>query len=149
MITEVKTKKLIIHQDKRGFFTELIRKSDKFFKGCSFAQLSHSLVKKGVIKAWHWHKKQTDFVYCASGKIKLVLLDLRKNSKSENHLMEIILGEKTDYKVVKIPPRVAHGYKIIKGPAQIIYLMDREYDPQDELRIPQNDLKIGYDWNKK
>lgn len=146
MIEGVFIKKLVIHKDKRGFFTELIRVSDPFFKKCQFAQLSHSLVKKGAIKAWHLHKKQTDYIYCVNGEIKLVLSDLRENSKTKGKSIEIKMNE-NNRKVVKIPPGIAHGYKIIKK-AQIIYLMNREYDPQDELRIPFDDKKISYDWKK-
>jgi dTDP-4-dehydrorhamnose 3,5-epimerase len=148
MIKEVEIKKLIVHRDKRGFFCELIKKSDKFFKNCHFAQLSHSFVRQGVIKAWHMHKKQTDFIYVAAGEIKLVLFDLRKKSASYKQLMELVLGKKDNYWVVKIPPGIAHGYKSLKGPAQVIYLMNKEYDPSDEIRIAYNDPEIGYNWNK-
>lgn len=146
MIKGVEIKKLVVHQDKRGFFCELIRKSDKFFKNCQFAQLSHSKVNKGVFKAWHLHKKQTDWMYCAVGDVKLILYDRRKDSKSYGQLMKVEMGEKFGRQVVKIPPGVAHGYKVINGPAQMIYLMDWEYDPEDELRIPHDDPEIGYDW---
>lgn len=44
MIKGVGVKKLIVYKDERGFFCELIKKSDNFSKGCKFAQLSHSLV---------------------------------------------------------------------------------------------------------
>lgn len=148
MINGVEIKKLVIHKDKRGFFCELIKSSDPFFKNSNFAQLSHSFCKKGVLKAWHLHKKQTDFIYVVSGNIKLVLYDTRQHSKTYKKLVEIYLGEKREQIVVKIPPGVAHGYKIINGFAHIVYLMDREYNSNDELRISHNDPEIKYNWNK-
>lgn len=144
MIEGVATKELVIHKDERGFFCELIRASDDFFG--KFAQLSHSMANKGVLKAWHLHKKQTDWMYVTVGDIKLALYDTRENSRSHGELMEILLGETFGRKVVKIPPGVAHGYKVLSAPMHIIYLMDQEYDPNDELRIPSDDPKIGYDW---
>ena len=37
-------------------------------------------------------------------------------------------------------PASAHGYKVIgTGPAMLVYLTDRFYDPQDEGRIPYDD----------
>ena len=60
--------------------------------------------------------------------------------------MEIFMGETLGRKVVKVPPGIAHGYRIINGPMYIIYVSDREYDPSDELRIPHDDPEIGYDW---
>jgi dTDP-4-dehydrorhamnose 3,5-epimerase len=32
------------------------------------------------------------------------------------------------------------------GPAMLVYLTDRFYDPQDEGRIPYDDAQIQYDW---
>ena len=148
MIKGVEIKKLITHQDKRGFFRELIRKSDNFSPSI-FGQLSHSMVHKGIIKAWHLHKKQTDWLYVVLGDIKLVLYDWRKKSKTHRKLAEILMGEKFGKKVVKIPPGVAHGYQVINGPMHIIYLTDKEYNVKDELRIPHNDSTIGYNWEIK
>ena len=104
------------------------------------------MAHKGVFKAWHMHKKQTDWMYVAIGDIKLALYDTRKDSRTNGDLVEIFMGEKSGRKVVKIPPGVAHGYKILNGPMHIVYVTDREYDPADELRISHNDPKIGYDW---
>ncbi|MCH7951976.1 dTDP-4-dehydrorhamnose 3,5-epimerase family protein [Patescibacteria group bacterium] len=145
MIEGVKIKELVVHKDERGFFYELIRASDTFFG--NFAQLSHSMAHKGVLKAWHLHKKQTDWMYVATGKIKLALYDNREGSKTKGELVEMVLGEGLGRKVVKIPPGVAHGYKVLNGPMHIMYVMDREYDPDDELRIPHDDPEIGYDWS--
>lgn len=144
-IEGVEIKELVIHRDERGFFCELIRNSDSFFKN-SFGQLSYSLVFAGVAKAWHLHRKQTDWVCALSGDIKLVLYDTRKKSKTYRKLMEVLMGQTHNLRVVKVPPGVAHGYKIINGPAQIVYITSREYDLHDELRIPYDDKGIGYNW---
>ena len=144
-IQGVEIKELVEHQDERGFFCEIIRASDPFFQN-RFAQLSHSMSQEGVFKAWHIHQKQTDWMYASNGDIKLALFDTREDSDTKGQLMEIYTGEHYGRKVVRIPPGVAHGYKIIRGPAYVIYMMDREYDPADEGRIPHDDPKIGYDW---
>ena len=48
---------------------------------------------------------------------------------------------------IRIPPGVAHGYKVIgEQPSTLVYLTDRTYDPTDEGRIPYNDSAIAYDW---
>lgn len=145
MIKDVEVKELITHNDERGFFREIIRNSDKFFYN-RFGQLSHSMAKEGVFKAWHLHKKQTEWMYVVAGDVKLALYDTRKESSTHKELMEIFIGGRSGSKVVKVPPGVAHGYKIINGPMHIVYLSDREYDPKDDLRIPHNDPGIGYDW---
>lgn len=145
MIEGVKIKELNIYRDERGFFCELIRKTDNFFKN-SFGQLSYSVVFQGVAKAWHLHRKQTEWLCVVSGDIKLVLYDTRKNSKTYKYTMEILMGSVLGFKIIRVPHGIAHGYKVINGPMCIIYISDKEYDPSDELRIPHDDSGIGYDW---
>lgn len=145
MIDGVAIKELVTHEDERGFFCEIIRGSDDFFQN-RFGQLSHSMSQKGVFKAWHLHEKQTDWMYASNGDMKLGLYDTRKDSPTYKELMEIYMGETYGRRVVRIPPGVAHGYRILNGPMYVIYVMDREYDPSDELRIPHDDKEIGYNW---
>ena len=145
MIDGVAIKELTLFTDERGLFSEIIRSSDDFFKD-SFAQLGYSMSFAGVAKAWHLHKEQTDWMCVLSGDIKLGLYDLRDASSTFGKLMEIFMGETMGRKVVKVPPGIAHGYRVINGPMHIIYVTDREYDPSDDLRIPHDDPEIGYDW---
>jgi dTDP-4-dehydrorhamnose 3,5-epimerase len=60
--------------------------------------------------------------------------------------MELLLGEHHGAKVLKIPPGVAHGYRVIQGPVHLFYITSQTYDPKDEGRIPHDDPSIGYDW---
>jgi len=145
MIDGVVAKELTTHTDERGYFREIIRVTDDFF-GEGFGQWSHSLVLKGVAKAWHIHKIQTDWIYVASGALKVALYDTRPASSTQGELMEILLGEIYPAKVIKIPPGVAHGYKALEGPTHVLYVMSHTYNPSDEGRIPHNDASIGYDW---
>ena len=145
MIDGVEIKELNVFTDERGLFSEIIRGSDNFFKN-KFAQLVHSMSFAGVAKAWHLHKEQTDWMCVLGGDIKLGLYDLRDASSTFGKLMEIFMGETMGRKVVKVPPGIAHGYRVINGPMHIIYVTDREYDPSDDLRIPHDDPEIGYDW---
>jgi len=146
MIEGVEIKELIVHKDERGFFCELIRSSDASFRGNKFGQLSHSMAYEGIIKAWHLHKIQTEWLYVAIGDIKLALYDTRKDSKTYREIVELFIGEKYGRKVIKVPPGVAHGYKIIRSPMHVFYVADREYDPSDDIKIPYDDPEIGYDW---
>jgi len=145
MIDGVVLKDLITHRDERGFFREIFRVKDDFFEE-GFGQWSHSLMYPGVIKAWHIHKKQTDWWYVGTGVLKVVLYDKRPESSTYRQSMEIMLGDSQEDKVLKIPPGVAHGCKCLSGPANLFYITSRTYDPEDEGRIPHDDPEIGYDW---
>ncbi|HUD20206.1 MAG TPA: dTDP-4-dehydrorhamnose 3,5-epimerase family protein [Patescibacteria group bacterium] len=148
MIDGVKIKELVRHPDERGYFEEVIRITDSFFTE-GFAQMSHSYMVKGVVKAWHLHKTQIDWWYVASGVIKAAVYDVRKSSKTYKELNEFILGEPGKPNIVlKIPAGVAHGLKVLKGPADLVYVTSGVYSLAEEGRIPYNDPEIGYDWTK-
>ena len=148
MIEGVKIKKLITHNDERGFFREIIRCTDDIFSD-TFGQLSHSLVNKGVVKAWHGHKYQTQWNYVVNGLVKVVLYDNRKDSKTYGGIMKFQCGDGEDAIVYSFPPGVLHGYKCLKEPMNIIYMTSGIYDLNDEVRIDDNKLNINYDWEKE
>lgn len=145
MIADVVIKNLVTHRDERGFFREIIRVTDDFFKA-GFGQWSHSLMYTGVIKAWHIHKIQVDWLYVASGVLKVALHDTRMESATYRETMEFLMGDHQTVSVIRIPPGVAHGCKCLSGPSNLFYITSRVYDPIDEGRIPYDDPTIGYDW---
>ena len=147
MIAGVEIKELKTYPDERGFFREIIRTSDSFF-GEGFGQFSHSLMYSGVAKAWHIHKTQVDWWYVPVGNLRLVMKDLRKDSPTYNELQEILMGENYPAQVVKIPPGVAHGCKVLGSVAHLFYITSKSYDPDEEGRISYDDPDIGYDWMK-
>jgi dTDP-4-dehydrorhamnose 3,5-epimerase len=145
MIDGVEIKELKTHTDGRGFFREIIRVSDDIFTE-GFAQWSHTMSYPGVAKAWHIHQRQVDWWYVAVGTIKAALYDTRKDSPTHGEIQEVVMGDDQPAVVLKIPPGVAHGYRVLNGPAHVFYIVSNEYDGTDEGRIPHDDPEIGYDW---
>jgi dTDP-4-dehydrorhamnose 3,5-epimerase len=144
-IEGVEIKELVTHPDERGYFRELIRKTDPFFSE-GFAQLSHSLMHPGVSKAWHIHKTQIDWWYVPMGVLKVALYDMRPDSPTRGVLQELFMGEDHGQRILKIPAGVAHGCKAIGGTAHLIYVTSNVYDTAEEGRISHDDPEIGYDW---
>jgi len=145
MIEGVAIKNLVKHADERGYFEEIIRGNDDFFKE-GFGQLSYSYVYEGVVKAWHLHKVQSQWTCIIKGSAKVVLHDCRKDSKTFGTTMELLAGENYQDLVYKFPPGVAHGYRCINGPMLVLYVTSGVYDLEDEQRIPHDDASIGFDW---
>lgn len=145
MIHDVEIKELTTHTDERGHFREVVRASDDILAE-GFAQWSHTMSYQGVAKAWHVHQRQVDWWYVAVGVIKTALYDTRTDSPTHGELQELLMGEGQPSIVLKIPPGVAHGYRVLKGPAHVFYIVSNEYDGTDEGRIPHDDPQIGYDW---
>ncbi|MEK7141550.1 MAG: dTDP-4-dehydrorhamnose 3,5-epimerase family protein [Patescibacteria group bacterium] len=145
MIDGVQTKILIRLPDERGYFEELIRVSDPIFSE-GFGQLSRSSMVTGVVKAWHVHKTQIDWWYIVKGTIKVALYDNRSASPTHKELNEYLLGDGGQDIILKIPAGVAHGLKVVAGPAELVYVTSGIYSKDEEGRIPHDDALIGYDW---
>ena len=151
MIEGVELKELVIRPDDRGMLTEVLKVTDDFIDAHPFAQIIHTVTYPGVIKAFHWHRHQTDYWYCAGGNIRVGLVDLREGSPTEGQQASICLGE-WSRKVLKIPPGVAHGYQVLgQVAAQLIYYVTNPYNAAqpDEERIPWDDPSLGFDWTVK
>lgn len=147
MIKDVVIKDLLTHPDERGFFREAVRVTDEFFAE-GFGQFSHSQMYPGIIKAWHIHPTQVDWWYVPIGNLRLMMCDRRKDSPTFGELQEVLMGESYSAKVVKIPPGVAHGCKVLGGVTHLFYITSKTYDPEEEGRIAYDDPEIGYDWLK-
>jgi len=150
-ILGVEIKDLKTFPDQRGFFREIFRHNEAVFSGGKFGQWSHSHMGQGVVKAWHYHHKQTDWWYVPIGLLKVVLIDNREESPTFRARMEFLLGAgEQDAKcaIVRIPPGVLHGARVLSHDAHLFYITSETYDPADEGRIPFNDSEIGYDWGE-
>lgn len=149
MIAGVRLKKLIRHADDRGYFMEIVRDDDEILE--RFGQFSVSLSYPGVIKAFHYHKKQDDIWFFPKGNAQVVLHDLRQDSPTYKQTDVYYMGEHHLVSLL-IPRGVAHGYRVLgHEPAIISYLTNCSYhaDDPDEYRIDYNDPEIGFDWNTK
>ncbi len=58
LIQGVTVKPLKVIADERGYLMEMMRVDDPFFQ--KFGQTYVSVAYPGVVKGWHYHKKQTD-----------------------------------------------------------------------------------------
>ena len=149
MIQGVVTKKLRVIPDERGRLTEILRDDDEMFD--RFGQAYMTTIFPGVVKAWHYHKKQTDSVACIHGMIKLVLCDWRKDSETYRRIEEFFIGEHNPM-LVQIPPMVLHGWKGLGAKEAVtvnIPNIHYVYDDPDELRLPYDSEEVDYDWSIK
>ena len=145
-IDGVKIKKLSIIPDERGWLMEILRCDEDFFE--KFGQVYLTTAYPGVVKAWHFHKKQTDNFTCVHGMMKVVLYDARKEASSFGNLIEIFVGEKNPV-LIRVPPGVYHGFKGIGTETAYFLSIPTEsynYSEPDEFRLPPDTDLIPYDW---
>ena len=149
LIDGVRTKTLSVHADERGRLMEMLRADDELFE--KFGQVYLTTAYPGVVKAWHYHKKQVDHFVCVHGMMKVVLYDDREGSPTRGLLNEFFLGVHHPL-LLRIPAGVYHGFKCISECEALIVNIPTEvyhYAEPDEFRIDAHDPRVPYDWARR
>ena len=148
-IHDVRTKKMRVMPDERGWLMEILRvdETELFTK---FGQTYVSATYPGVVKAWHYHKKQVDNFACVAGMVKLVLIDTREDSPTRGAVNEFFLGSQNPT-LVQVPNLVYHGWKCISVEPSLVVNVTTEpyvYSDPDEYRLDPHGT-LPYDWTRK
>lgn len=149
LIHGVEIKQLKVIPDERGRLMEMLRRDDPMFE--KFGQVYLSTTVPGVVKGWHKHLQQTDFITCIKGMIKLALFDAREDSPTSGRINEFFIGEHSP-RLVKVPPGIQHGWKCVsETEAYIINVVTQvyNYEAPDEHRLDPHENDIPYDWSRK
>jgi len=149
MIEGVKLKDLKVIPDERGRLMEILRADDELFE--KFGQVYMTTAYPGVVKAWHYHKLQTDNMAVIRGMMKVVLYDARKDSPTHSEVNEFFLGEH-NFKLIQIPKMIYHGFKCISQEEAIVINIPTKtynYKNPDEYRVDPYENDIPYDWRLK
>lgn len=149
LIEGVRIRRLSSNCDERGRLAELLRSDWPEFK--KFGQAYLTTAYPGVVKAWHYHKKQTDSFVCISGMMKIAIYDQRPGSPTKGLVNEFFAGEH-NLVLIQIPKDVYHGFKCISEHEAIILNFPTEmynYKEPDEYRLPAHTKKIPYTWDRK
>ena len=148
-IAGVKTKALRQVPDERGWLLEILRADEpELFE--KFGQVYVSATYPGVVKAWHYHRRQTDNFACVAGMVKLVLVDTRDDSPTSGAVNEFFLGTLNPM-LVQVPNLVYHGWKCISTePSLVVNLTTEPYNREepDEYRLDPHGT-LPYDWSRK
>lgn len=148
MIEGVKTKKLKVIPDERGRLMEMLRSDDELF--ITFGQVYLTTAYPGVVKGWHYHKKQTDNMVVVKGMMKIVLYDAREGSSTKGEVNEFFMGIHNTI-LLQIPPFVFHGFKCIGEEEAMVINCPTEtfnYEDPDEFRVDPHENDIPYDWGR-
>jgi dTDP-4-dehydrorhamnose 3,5-epimerase len=128
-----------------GRLTEIWRR-DWALDDLPVDQVFQKVMHPGAISAWHAHAHTTDRLFCALGRIKVVLYDGRNDSPSLGKVAEFRLGDERPA-LILVPPGVWHGVRCIgDGPALLVNAVDKayDYDDPDHWRLPEDSPDIPY-----
>jgi len=149
MISGAQVKSLRVIPDERGRLMEILRCDDSIFE--KFGQVYLTTTFPGVVKAWHYHKKQDDNITVVKGMLKLVLYDNREESPTRGEINEFFIGEQNPV-LVHVPKRILHGWKCVgHEEAMVINCVTEPYNREhpDEHRLPYDSEEVPYDWEIK
>lgn len=137
--------------DNRGKFVKFYNETAFQVNNFDFdlKEAYYSVSKKGVIRGMHYqippmaHKK---IVFVSNGKIKDVVLDIRKDSPTFGHAYSIQLTS-TDNMAVFIPEGFAHGFLSVTDETIVNYLQTSEYSQEHDQGILWNSFL--FEWKVK
>lgn len=155
--------------DSRGVFLKLMEDGtypkNKNLKNKSFRplQVFYSVSKRYSIRGMHFYKPDTDLENLHSqfkmgslsndvqkisksfvvifGEIFMAAIDLRLESNTHGETDTIYLSA---YDQVSLPKMVACGFQVMSEEAMVLYFLDTQHDPQNDVSI--NPVSCGINW---
>ena len=143
-IEGIKISPLKIISDHRGSVMHMLRNDSESFD--KFGEIYFSTIFEDKIKAWHLHKEATLNYACIYGKVKLVLFDERKTSKTFGEYQEIFLSPE-NYFLITIPPNIWNGFRGLNKEHSIIAnCLNLSHNEKEMVRLDVDDKRFNYKW---
>lgn len=144
-VFEVKPK---VSHDSRGVFVKTYHKD--MFKQCglqtTWDEEYYSISNKNVIRGLHFQEPPFDhekLVYCLSGSVLDILVDLRHDSPTYKKHIKVVLSG-TNYKLLYIPKGIAHGFKSLENNSTMVYRTSTIYNTKLDNGILWSSCNV--DW---
>lgn len=137
-----------VRHDKRGHFVKVVHEQTYRDHGltCHFAEQYYSVSHEGVLRGLHFQlppHEHTKVVYCASGKVLDVMLDVRRDSPTYGrHAMYELSAAAGN--ILYMPPGIAHGFCVTQGTALMVYMVTSAYSAEHDSGIRWNSAGIPW-----
>lgn len=137
-----------IFKDERGIFIKTFHENVFKENGLetNFAEEYYSFSRKGVLRGLHFQMPPMDhvkLVYCVSGKVLDVVVDLRVGSPfCGNFEIFELIDEKAN--MIYIPKGLAHGFYVLSENAIMMYKVTTVYSQEHDTGILWN--SVGIHW---
>jgi dTDP-4-dehydrorhamnose 3,5-epimerase len=143
--------RLTRHGDPRGSFAEWFR-ADLLLEatGRTFpvAQTNHSISARGVVRGIHFSDVppgQAKYVYCVTGAILDVVVDLRTGSPTFGGHAKVRL-DAGEPEALFIGEGLGHAFCALTEDTSVVYLVSTPYDPAHERTVSPLDPDVAIDW---
>jgi dTDP-4-dehydrorhamnose 3,5-epimerase len=141
----------VTSKDSRGSFTklysqDLYQTNDFDFK---IAQINLSVTEEiGTVRGLHYQlppSSERKVIRCLRGRVFDVVVDIRRDSSSFLKYETFELSEDGGF-ALHVPTGCAHGFQVLDGPAELLYLHSEEYRPDHEAGINPFDPQLLINW---
>lgn len=128
-----------IRHDSRGAFVKTFHANEfeKFGLNFQFRESYYSISQRGVLRGLHFQRRPNaheKLVYCPSGLIFDVVVDLRRQSPTFGTHASFELSAENGA-IVYMPAGVAHGFWVKSEAAITVYHVATEYAPEDDAGV--------------
>ena len=142
---------IVTSRDSRGYFTKLY--SEDFYKTHDFdfkiAQINLSVTEEtGTVRGLHYQLppfSERKVIRCLRGRVFDVIVDIRHDSSSFLKYETFELSEDNGF-ALHVPAGCAHGFQVLDGPAELLYVHSEEYRPDYEAGINPFDPQLLINW---
>ena len=137
--------------DERGLFLEWFRGdqlAEMIGRGFVPVQANHSVSRRGVLRGIHFADVppgQAKYVYCASGAVLDVVVDLRVGSPSYLRHASVRLDD-VDRRGVFLAEGLGHAFLALSDEAHVTYLISTPYNPAVERAVNPLDPELALPW---
>jgi dTDP-4-dehydrorhamnose 3,5-epimerase len=137
--------------DSRGTFLEWYRAdllADIIGHRLEIAQSNQSISKRGTVRGIHFAEvppSQAKYVYCPTGAILDVIVDIRAGSPTFGVIDTVRLDD-VDRKAVYLSEGLGHAFVALTEGAVATYLCSTGYSPDREHGVNPLDPAIGITW---
>ena len=142
-----------IHPDERGIFREWFKSDGLKQTGLpnfELRQANTSISAMGVIRGIHFssvQNGQAKIVTCTFGSVIDVIVDLRADSHTFGSHIQINLSA-MEGRSIFISKGLGHAFQSLEDNSTITYLLDKEYNPDEEFGITPLDSDLDIPWNE-
>lgn len=134
--------------DQRGVFIKTYHEPAWRQAGITFEMQEeyYSVSRRGVLRGMHFQTPPEDhvkLVYCPSGRVLDVLLDLRRGSPTFGRSMAQELSSENRL-IFVLPPGIAHGFLCLEEQSVMVYKTNTVHSPANDAGIRWD--SFGFDW---
>lgn len=139
------------HADPRGTFLEWFRADvlhDVTGRRFEIAQANHSISRRGVVRGIHCAAVppgQSKVVYCPSGAVLDVVVDLRVGSPTFGAVDSVVL-DAVERRVVVVSEGLGHAFCALRDDSSVAYLVSTVYQPGAEFSVSPLDPDLALPW---